>query len=96
MRKAYGIVNKAFSINFFTSYGQYKNPDTAYHDPLLLLKEAYKLTNSVILDNSCFPYEATLTIFKDDSSNEFHNIYDHYLREHKKEFDDGTFVIKQK
>lgn len=99
----YGAVEKLFaqckkgvSFNFFTDRGDFKRPGTAYHSPVKLLEFAYSLSNHVILDNGCFPYECTLTIIKDNACRENGMVFDQFMRVHKKEFQDGIFTVNPK
>lgn len=96
IQKLYTQCKKGVSFNFFTDQGDFKRPGTAYHSPVKLLEFAYTLSNSVILDNSCFPYECTLTIIKDNTCGENGMVYDRFMRIHAEEFTNGTFRIKQK
>lgn len=96
VKKLFAQCRKGVSFNFFTDRGDFKRPGTAYHSPVRLLEFAYSLSNCVILDNSCFPYECTLTIIKDQACKENGMIYDRFMRIHEKEFADRTFVVNRK
>ena len=96
MEKLFKQCRKGVSFNFFTDKGQFQRPGTAYHDPVEILRFAYTLSTNVILDNSCFPYECTLTILKDNACSENGMIFDRFLRIHQHEFADHTFVVKKK
>ncbi len=96
VRKLFAQCRKGVSFNFFTDRGDFKRPKTAYHSPVRLLEFAYSLSNNIVLDNSCFPYECTLTILKDNACRENGMVYDRFMRIHRKEFADGMFVIHQK
>lgn len=87
---------KGVSFNFFTDQGDYQRKDTAYHSPARLLEFAYTLSNRVILDNGCFPYECTLTILKDTDRKQNGMVFDSFMRIHKEEFERGLFAIKKK
>ena len=96
VEKLFKQCRKGVSFNFFTDKGQFQRPGTAYHDPVEILRFAYTLSTNVILDNSCFPYECTLTILKDNACSENGMIFDRFLRIHQHEFEDHTFVVKKK
>lgn len=96
IRKLFVQCKKGVSFNFFTDRGDFRRPGTAYHSPVRLLEFAYTLSHNLVLDNSCFPYECTLTIIKDDVCGENGMVYDRFMRIHKKEFADGTFRINKK
>lgn len=94
VEKLFKQCNKGVSFNFFTDKGEFQREGMAYHDPAELLRFAYTLSSNVVLDNSCFPYECTLTIMKDNSLNGM--IFDRFVRIHQNEFENGIFVIKEK
>lgn len=96
VRKLFEQCKKGVAFNFFTDRGDFKRPGTAYHSPVQLLEFAYSLSNNVILDNSCFPYECTLTFLKDNACGQNGMIYDRFMRIHEKEFSNGIFVVHEK
>lgn len=96
IRKLFNQCRKGVAFNFFTDKGDVLHPGTAYHDPVKILDFAYTLSVNVVLDNSCFPYECTLTILKDNERQENGMIFDRFMRIHQQEFLDGTFVVKRK
>ena len=96
INKLYTQCKRGVAFNFFTDQGDFQKPGTAYHNPAKLLEFAYTLSNNVVLDNSCFPYECTLTIIKDNLCGENAMIYDRFLRIHKKKFADGVCRINRK
>lgn len=96
VRKLFEQCKKAVAFNFFTDRGDFRRPGTAYHSPVRLLEFAYSLSNNVVLDNSCFPYECTLTIIKDNSCEENGMVFDRFMRIHEREFADGIFVVDRK
>ncbi len=95
VEKLFKQCRKGVSFNFFTDRGQFKRPGTAYHDPVKILEFAYSLSTNVVLDNSCFPYECTMTILKDNSCDNG-MVFDRFMRIHQKEFDEGIFLVKRK
>ncbi|MDO4261463.1 MAG: class I SAM-dependent methyltransferase [Eubacteriales bacterium] len=96
VRKLFEQCKKGVSFNFFTDQGQFKRVGTAYHNPAKLAEFAYSLSNAVILDNGCFPYECTLTILKDRACTANGMVFDRFMEAHRKQFEDGTFVVLEK
>lgn len=96
IRKLFVQCRKGVSFNFFTDRGQFKRPGTAYHNPARLLEFAYQLTNAVILDNGCFPYECTITLLKETSCGQNGMVFDRFMDAHRKEFEEGIFVVCRK
>lgn len=96
IRKLFARCRRGVSFNFFTDQGQFKREGTAYHNPAKLLEFAYTLSNSVVLDNGCFPYECTITILKDTECSRNGMVFDHFMRMHRKKFEDGIFVVNPK
>ncbi len=94
--KLFARCRKGVAFNFFTDRGEFRRPGTAYHDPVRLLEFAYTLSNQVVLDNSCFPYECTLTILKDNGCGENGMVYDRFMRIHEQEFREGIFCVNRK
>lgn len=95
IKKLFFRCKKGVSFNFFTDRVQFQKKGTAYHDPSEILRFAYTLSNNIVLDNSCLPYECTLTILKDTETKENGMIYDRFMRIHRKEFENGLFVVKK-
>lgn len=95
IRKLFKQCKKGVSFNFFTDKVQFQKKGTAYHDPAKMLQFAYTLSNNIVLDNSCLPYECTLTILKDTGTRENGMIFDRFMRIHQKEFESGLFVVKK-
>lgn len=55
-------------FHFLTDKVDYRTSEDDFHiNPERILKLAYKHSRRVVLDNSVFPFEACLTIYKDDS-----------------------------
>lgn len=96
IKKLFEQCRKGVSFNFFTDQGQFKREGTAYHNPATLLDFAYSLSNAVILDNGCFPYECTLTILKDTECKKNGMVFDRFMRIHKDKFDNGIFIVNKK
>lgn len=96
LRKIFQYCEKGGGIafNFFNNHVDYRQPETAYFDPCEVLKFAFSLSRNVVLDNSCMPFETTVTIFKDDGFTD--QVFNHFYREHEKEFSAGLFLIRKK
>ncbi len=83
------------SFNFFTDYVDFKKEGRAYHNPLKMLEFVYSLSRNVILDNTCLPYECTITLFKETSAAD-RMVFDRFKRIYKEKFDEGIFVVRDK
>lgn len=94
MKKLYLHCKKGISFNFVTDKGDCKKKDVAYHDPVKILEFAYTLSNNVILDNSCMPFEATCTIVKDAMILRG-KLFKSFQKRHIEEFRNGCFVVKE-
>jgi SAM-dependent methyltransferase len=86
--------SQGVAFNFFTDQVDYMNATTAYHNPSKVLEFAYSLSRKVYLDNGCMPYECTVTIMKDETSEK--GIFKSYMEQHDKEFKDGLFIVLDK
>lgn len=86
--------NDGVAFNFFSDKVQYMKEDTAYHNPGRILEFAYSLSNNIIIDNTCMPYEPTVAIFKDNCSSG--GVFDVFRLKHIEEFKNKVFVIKDK
>lgn len=95
IRKLFEQCRVGISFNFFSDFVDFKKSGAAYHNPLKMLEFAYSLSKNVILDNSSLPYECTITILKETSS-EDRLVFDRFKRLHQKEFDAGIFVVDKK
>lgn len=82
------------SFNFVTDRVQFKKQNVAYHSVEDIIRLAYSKTNSVVLDNSCMPFEATCTMLKDKATDGL--VYDGFRKKHAEQFDNGTFVVINK
>ena len=67
LKKMYQLCSKAVSIDLLTSRVDYTHPHNFNSDPLKILEMAYGLSKSVVLRNNYFPFEFSITIYKDDS-----------------------------
>lgn len=67
MKKMFENCSKAVSIDLLSSRVDYTHEHNFNSDPLKILEMAYGLSKSVILKNNYFPFEFSITIYKDDS-----------------------------
>ena len=67
LNKMFNHCSKAISIDLLTSRVDYKHEHNFNSDPLKVLEMAYGLSKSVVLKNNYFPFEFSITIYKDDS-----------------------------
>lgn len=95
VKKLFENCRKGIAFNFYTDKGEYFKQGMAYHNPGKVLEFAYTLSKNVILDNGCFPYECTVTILKNENTKS-NMLFESFVEIHKKEFDEGLFVIKEK
>lgn len=94
MQRCFSLCQKGVSFNFVTDRVDFKREDMAYHSPIKVLEWAYSLTKNVILDNSYMPFEATITLFKDDSFNET-MCFNKFIKEHQKQFENGLYIVEK-
>jgi SAM-dependent methyltransferase len=73
--KMFSHCSKAVSIDLLTSRVDYTHSHNFNSDPIKILKMAYGLSKSVVLKNNYFPFEFSITIYKDDSFQKDTTIY---------------------
>lgn len=93
VKKMFDLCNIAIAFNFVTDKVEYKKPGVSYYSPTKVLDFCYTLSRNIVFDNSCMPFEATITIFKDDSFTE-ERIFNLFKRNHIKEFQQGIFIVR--
>jgi SAM-dependent methyltransferase len=67
MKKMFESSNKAIAIDFLTDRVDYFHEHNFNYNPISILEMAYSLSKRVILNNSFFPFEYAVIIYKDDS-----------------------------
>lgn len=67
MRKMFDLSKKAVAIDFLSDRVDYFHDHNFNYNPIKILELAYKLSKRVILNNSYFPFEFSIVIYKDDS-----------------------------
>ena len=67
MKKMFDLSNKAIAIDLLSDRVDYFHEHNYNYDPIKILEMAYSLSKRVILNNSFFPFEFAIIIFKDDS-----------------------------
>lgn len=67
MKKMFELSNKAIAIDFISDRVDYLHEHNFNYSPVKILELAYSLSKRVILNNSIFPFEFSIIIFKDDS-----------------------------
>ena len=67
MKKMFAMSNKAISIDFITDKVDIVHPHNFNSSPEKILEMAYSLSRNVILKNNYFPFEFSITIYKNDS-----------------------------
>ena len=66
MKKMLELSNKAIAIDLLTDRVDYSHDHNFNYNPMKILEMAYSLSKRVLLNNSCFPFEFAIIIFKDD------------------------------
>jgi SAM-dependent methyltransferase len=66
MKKMLELSNKAIAIDLLTDRVDYSHEHNFNYNPMKILEMAYSLSKRVLLNNSCFPFEFAIIIFKDD------------------------------
>ncbi len=67
MRKSFVSCNKAIAFDFLSDKVDYRLEHTFHSSPGKILEIAYGLSRNIIFDNSYFPFEFSVIIYKDDS-----------------------------
>ena len=67
MKKMFSLSNKAMSINFISDKVDYRHEHNFNSSPEKILSMAYTLSRNIILKNNYFPFEFSVTIYKNDS-----------------------------
>tara|TARA_B110000971_G_C20039710_1_gene516982 strand:+ start:4720 stop:5388 length:669 start_codon:yes stop_codon:yes gene_type:complete len=75
LTKMFNHCSKAVSIDLLTARVDYRHKHNFNSDPLKILEMAYGLSKSVVLRNNYFPFEFSITIYKDDSFRKDTTIY---------------------
>tara|TARA_B110001452_G_scaffold112645_1_gene93498 strand:+ start:281 stop:949 length:669 start_codon:yes stop_codon:yes gene_type:complete len=73
--KMFNHCSKAVSLDFLTSRVDYTHSHNFNSDPIKILEIAYGLSKSIVLKNNYFPFEFSITIYKDDSFQKETTIY---------------------
>lgn len=68
--KMFSLCKIGISFNFVTDKVDYKKKNVTYYSPAQILDFCYTLSRNILFDNTCMPFEATVTVFKDDSFDE--------------------------
>lgn len=67
MKKMFALSSRAISIDFISDKVDYAYRHNFNSSPEKILSMAYTLSKNVILRNTYFPFEFSITIYKDDS-----------------------------
>lgn len=94
VKKMFVLCNTAISFNFVTNKVDYKNDGVSYYSPAKLLDFCYSLSRNIVFDNTCMPFEATVTVFKDDSFGKS-RVFNSFERYHNQEFQ-GSIIASDK
>lgn len=83
--KMFALCRIGISFNFVTDKVDFRNKGVTYYSPAEVLDFCYTLSRKVVYDNTCMPFEATVTVFKDDSYNE-ERVFHSFVQAHALEF----------
>ena len=86
--KMFALCKVGVSFNFITDKVDFKKKGITYYSPARILDFCYSMSCNVIYDNTCMPFEATVTIFKDDSFNET-RVFNSFMRNHAPSVQNG-------
>lgn len=75
MKKMFELSNIAISIDFLSDKVDYTYKHNFNSNPAKILDMAYSLSRRVLLNNSIFPFEFSITIYKNDSFNKKNCVY---------------------
>jgi SAM-dependent methyltransferase len=67
IKKMFEFSNKAIAIDLLSDRVDYFHEHNFNYNPMKILEMAYSLSKRVVLNNSVFPFEFAIIIFKDDS-----------------------------
>lgn len=67
MEKMFLLVDKAISIDFISDRAETQHDHNFNSSPEKILSMAYSFSRNVVLKNTYFPFEFSITIYKDDS-----------------------------
>lgn len=86
--KMFSLCTVGISFNFVTDKVDFKKKGITYHSPARVLDFCYSMSRNIVLDNTCMPFEATITVFKDDSFNET-RVLNSFIRAHAPSVENG-------
>lgn len=67
MKKAFSMASNAIAFDFLSDRVDYTLEHTFHSSPVKILDMAYSLSRNVLLDNTFFPFEFTIVIYKNDT-----------------------------
>jgi SAM-dependent methyltransferase len=67
MKKMFEVSSKAIAVDFLTDRVDYFHEHNFNYSPIKILEIAYSLSKRVVLNNSVFPFEFAVIVYKDDS-----------------------------
>lgn len=98
LKKALIICNQngAVSFDFQSDKVDYcsDNGISFYNSPEEILSIAYKYSRNIILNNLYMPFEFALTVFKDDSIEKSSLLFNKFISDNQREFEEGIFYEK--
>jgi len=83
LRKSFQECNVGISFDFLSDKTDYHSGEQDFHaSPLKVLELAYQFTRNIIFDNSCMPFEYSITLFKDDHFLKEKTVFNKFLVDH--------------
>ncbi|MFX0210363.1 MAG: class I SAM-dependent methyltransferase [Candidatus Hodarchaeota archaeon] len=83
MQKMFEMAYIGISVDFMSSYVDYRQEETYHVEPEVVFKMCKKLSKRVILRHDYMPYEFAVYVYKEDSINVKRNIFSQFLREYE-------------
>ena len=75
MEKMFNLSSKAISLDFLSDKVEYSHEHNFTFSPEKILSMAYNFSRNVSLKNTYFPFEFSITIYKDDSFMEENSVF---------------------
>jgi SAM-dependent methyltransferase len=82
MKRMFEMADIGVSVDFMSSYVDYRRGETYHTEPEVIFKMCKKLSKRVILRHDYMPYEFTVYVYKEDSINEKKNIFSEFLKQY--------------
>ncbi|MBX9766197.1 MAG: class I SAM-dependent methyltransferase [Bdellovibrionales bacterium] len=91
-KKSFSEAEIGISYDFLSDKTDYTTGSGDFHfSPSVILDMAYTFSRNVILDNSCMPFEFSVTLFKDASFRRESIVFNKFHKDHEDKFQQGIF-----